>query len=183
MQEKRPHSLEDSFLRTLHQGFNYFNEVEFPISNKIRNRQRMYTTHTHNTTFQETVMTKNIRKTLHDNKYKFKTLKCQMESVRDYEFNDYIKKSNRYQDLLDINDNKKKRLPTLNTKVGEVVKKSTSETVSRNIFFQMKCTKYKLESWKPQSREGHTTIVYKNMAIIIGGHCSFPFSTMQTYSF
>jgi hypothetical protein len=42
---------------------------------------------------------------------------------------------------------------------------------------------YHLEGWKPESREGHTTTIYKNMAVIVGGHCSFPFSEAQVYSF
>lgn len=47
-----------------------------------------------------------------------------MNSLREVEVNDYVKKSLKYQEILTLNDNKKKRLPTLNTKIGEVVKKS-----------------------------------------------------------
>jgi len=36
------------------------------------------------------------------------------------QMNDFVKKSLKYQELLDINDNKKKRLPTLNSKIGAV---------------------------------------------------------------
>ena len=44
--------------------------------------------------------------------------------MREAELNDYIKKSQKYQEILNINDNKKKRLPTLNAKIGEVIKKA-----------------------------------------------------------
>lgn len=47
----------------------------------------------------------------------------------------------------------------------------------------MTTTEHKNDGWKPESREGHTTIIYKNTAVIIGGHCSFPFSVAQVYSF
>lgn len=35
----------------------------------------------------------------------------------------------------------------------------------------------------PPSREGHTTIIYHNTAVVIGGHCSYPYSTAHIYSF
>lgn len=41
-----------------------------------------------------------------------------MNTLRDAEVADYVKKSLKYQEILNINDNKKKRLPTLNTKIG-----------------------------------------------------------------
>jgi N-acetylneuraminic acid mutarotase len=44
-------------------------------------------------------------------------------------------------------------------------------------------TVHKLDGWKPESREGHTTTIYKNLAIVIGGHCSYPYSLAQVYSF
>lgn len=47
----------------------------------------------------------------------------------------------------------------------------------------MLTTTYRLEGWKPESREGHTTTIFKNTAIIIGGHCSFPFGIGQVYCF
>lgn len=50
---------------------------------------------------------------------------------------DYVKKSLKYQEILNINDNKKKRLPTLNTKIGEVVKKSAVESIAKNIEYTM----------------------------------------------
>jgi hypothetical protein len=89
----------------------------------------------------------------------------------------------KYQEILNINDHKKKRLPTLNAKIGEVIKKSNTETLHRNVEYTMITSNYKLEGWKPETREGHTTTVYKNMAVVIGGHCSYPFSTAQVYSF
>lgn len=39
----------------------------------------------------------------------------------------------KYQEILNINDNKKKRLPTLNSKIGEVVKKSVIENNNKNV--------------------------------------------------
>jgi len=97
--------------------------------------------------------------------------------------NEYIKKSLKYQEILDINDNKKKRLPTLNAKIGEVIKKSAVDYITKNTEYTLTTTQHKFEGWKPESREGHTTTCYKNMAIIIGGHCSAPFSIAQIFSF
>lgn len=94
-----------------------------------------------------------------------------------------MKKSLKYQEILNLNDNKKKRLPTLNTKIGEVVKKSAVESIAKNIEYTIINTAYKSEGWRPESREGHTCTIYKNYAIIIGGHCSFPYSIAQVYSF
>lgn len=82
-----------------------------------------------------------------------------------------------------MNDNNKKRLPTLNTKVGEVVKKSTAEQIQTNIDYYLTSVKYRLEGWKPESREGHTTTIFKNLAIIVGGHCSSTYQNAETYAF
>ena len=57
---------------------------------------------------------------------------------------DYVKKSIRYQELLNLNDNKKKRLATLNTKVGAVVKKSAVEAIAKNTEFIMTSLTYRL---------------------------------------
>lgn len=84
---------------------------------------------------------------------------------------------------MNINDNKKKRLPTLNAKIGEIVKKSVVESISKNVEYYLTTTQHKLQGWRPESREGHTTTCYKNSAVIIGGHCSSPFSVAQVYSF
>ena len=54
-----------------------------------------------------------------------------------------MKKSLKYQEILNLNDNKKKRLPTLNTKIGEVVKKSAVESIAKNIEYTMINTAYK----------------------------------------
>jgi hypothetical protein len=55
-----------------------------------------------------------------------------------------VRKSLRYQEILNINDNKKKRLPTLNAKIGEVIKKSATESVHKNIEYTMVSTSYNL---------------------------------------
>jgi hypothetical protein len=39
----------------------------------------------------------------------------------------------KYQELLNLNDNKRKRLPTFNSKIGEVVKKSAVEHTAKNV--------------------------------------------------
>lgn len=39
----------------------------------------------------------------------------------------------KYQEILNINDNNKKRLPTMNAKIGEIIKKSVIEAQSKNI--------------------------------------------------
>jgi len=70
---------------------------------------------------------------LHENKQAYSRIKTEFSHLRDCELNDYIKKSMKYQEILNINDNKKKRLPTLNAKIGEVVKKSVIEVQSKNI--------------------------------------------------
>lgn len=120
---------------------------------------------------------------LEDNKQKFQRIQTEMHSLRQAEVGDYVKKSLKYQEILNINDNKKKRLPTLNTKIGEVVKKSTVESISKNIEYTMICTAHRLEGWKPESREGHTTTIHRGLAIVIGGHCSFPYPIAQVFSF
>lgn len=102
--------------------------------------------------------------------------------MRELEFNEYIKKSIRYQELLDINDNKKKHLST-NAKVGEVVKKSVQEAFPKNIVYNAHISCLKIEGWKPESREGHTLIIYKDEAVLIGGHCSHPFGAICIFSF
>jgi hypothetical protein len=60
-----------------------------------------------------------------------------MHTLREAEVGEYVKKSLKYQEILNINDNKKKRLPTLNSKIGEVVKKSTVETAAKNVEYTM----------------------------------------------
>ena len=82
--------------------------------------------------------------------------------MREVEFNDYIKKSIRYQELLNINDTKKKHLPTMNAKVGEVIKKAVADIQPKNIVYKLQVNNLKVESWKPESREGHTLIIFKD---------------------
>jgi hypothetical protein len=89
----------------------------------------------------------------------------------------------KYQELLNLNDNKRKRLPTFNSKIGEVVKKSAVEHTAKNVEYTVISTNLKLEGWRPESREGHTATVYRNSVVIIGGHCSAPYQTAQVYSF
>ncbi len=60
-----------------------------------------------------------------------------MHILRETEVGEYVKKSLKYQEILNINDNKKKRLPTLNSKIGEVVKKSAVETAAKNVEYTM----------------------------------------------
>jgi hypothetical protein len=110
-------------------------------------------------------------------------IKTEMHTMREVEVGDYIKKSLKYQEILNINDNKKKRLPTLNAKIGEVVKKSAVENIAKNIEYTMINTAHRVEGWRPESREGHTTTIYRGLAVVIGGHCSFPYSNAQVFSF
>lgn len=72
-----------------------------------------------------------------------------MNSIREIELNDYVRKSLKYQEILNINDTKKKRLPTLNTKIGEVVKKPNTENLQKNVEYTMINCSYRLEGWKP----------------------------------
>ena len=52
----------------------------------------------------------------------FREIRKSLKDEREVQLVDFVKKSIKYQELLDINDTKKKRLPTLNSKVGEVKK-------------------------------------------------------------
>lgn len=80
---------------------------------------------------------------LEQNKDTFIRIKTQFSNARESELNDYIKKSLKYQQILNINDNKKKRLPTLNAKIGEVIKKSVIDTVTKNVEYTVTSTQYK----------------------------------------
>lgn len=46
----------------------------------------------------------------------------------------------------------------------------------------MTTTEIALDCWKPQSREGHTVTIWKGMAVVIGGHCSYPFANAQVFN-
>lgn len=118
---KRSHTLEDTttkFMQTMHSGMNYFHELNLPQF-KVRRTKNVKSWHT-NSVIEDTP----IHETLIDNKRKLKQILKEVNDHREIEFNEYIKKSVRYQELLDINENKKKHLSTMNTKVGEVVKKA-----------------------------------------------------------
>ena len=103
--------------------------------------------------------------------------------MREVELNDYIKKSQKYQEILNINDNKKKRLPTLNAKIGEVIKKAVVEVSAKNVEYSLTTVNLKMEGWRPESREGHTLTVYRNYGVVMGGHCSAPYSMAQVFNF
>lgn len=68
----------------------------------------------------------------------------EIAEMREIEFNDYIKKSIRYQELLNINDNKKKHLPTMNAKVGEVIKKAVADMQPKNIVYKLEVENLKI---------------------------------------
>jgi hypothetical protein len=88
----------------------------------------------------------------------------------------------RYQELLDINDNKKKHLTTMNKNIGEVVKKAVQEEAPKKIIYSAQIVQVKVEGWKPEAREGHSIIIYKDQAVLIGGHCSSPFGSINIFS-
>lgn len=67
--------------------------------------------------------------------------------------------------------------------MGEVVKKSVQDVFPKNITYTARIDSIKVEGWKPESREGHSLIILKDEAILIGGHCSSPFSAISIYSF
>lgn len=71
----------------------------------------------------------------------------------------------------------------MNTKVGEVVKKAVQEAFPKNILYKCHISSFKVDGWKPEAREGHTLVIYKDEAVLIGGHCSNPFSTIDIFSF
>ena len=105
-----------------------------------------------------------------------------MKKQRDFEYSDYVKKSFKYQELLDINDHKKKRLPTLNAKIGEVVKISASDQQTRIVEYSLLTEYFHVDMAKPETREGHTTTSYHNTVVVIGGHCSAPFPFAYVFS-
>ena len=124
-----------------------------------------------------------LYETLQENKNRLGRVHTEINEMREIEFNEYIKKSIRYQELLNINDNKKKHLTTMNAKVGEVIKKAVADMQPKNIVYKLQVNTLKIEGWKPESREGHTLIIFKDEAFIIGGHCSTAFSAINIYSF
>jgi hypothetical protein len=93
-----------------------------------------------------------------------------------------MKKSIKYQELLDINDNKKKRLSTLNSKIGAVVRISLHQVHTKAKIYVLLAEDLPRHLFTPPTREGHTTIIYRNSAIVIGGHCSTPFAQGHVYS-
>lgn len=71
----------------------------------------------------------------------------------------------------------------MNTKVGEVIKKAVADTFPKNITYKLEVETLKIEGWKPESREGHSLVIYKDEAFLIGGHCSQAFGNINVYSF
>ena len=106
-----------------------------------------------------------------------------MKKEREIQLNDFIRKSLKYQELLDINDTKRKRLPTLNSKIGEVIKTNLKAISTKKKIYSLKTMFLPLHSSTIPTREGHTTIMFKQNAIVIGGHCSYPFPSGHIYSF
>ena len=66
--------------------------------------------------------------------------------------------------------------------MGEVIKKSLADYKNKNIIYTATFSSINVDGWKPESREGHTTILLKDMVVLIGGHCSYPFSKVNIYS-
>jgi hypothetical protein len=96
--------------------------------------------------------------------------------------NDFVKKSLKYQELLDINDNKKKRLSTLNSKIGAVKRISVQITTTKNLVFSLSTSILPIHESSPPTREGHTTLIHRNTAVVFGGHCSHPHAQGHVYS-
>lgn len=88
----------------------------------------------------------------------------------------------KYQELLDINDNKKKRLSTLNSKIGAVKRISFQAVSPKNVTYSLSTSIFPIHESSPPTREGHTTLIHRNTAIIIGGHCSHPLAQGHVYS-
>ena len=85
-----------------------------------------------------------LYETLQENKNRLGRVATEIAEMREIEFNDYIKKSIRYQELLNINDNKKKHLPTMNAKVGEVIKKAVADMQPKNIVYKLQVENLKI---------------------------------------
>ena len=113
----------------------------------------------------------------------FREIRKSLKDEREVQLVDFVKKSIKYQELLDINDTKKKRLPTLNSKVGEVKKMSVTVPTHHATSYHLNTeVQPHLNLPTPPTREGHSTLVHNNSAIVLGGHCSSPFPTGHVYS-
>ena len=113
----------------------------------------------------------------------FSEIRKSLKNEREVQLVDFVKKSIKYQELLDINDSNKKRLPTLNSKVGEVKKMSVTLPTHHATSYHLSTeVQPHLNLPTPPTREGHSTLVYNNSALVLGGHCSYPFPTGHVYS-
>lgn len=76
---------------SLHSGMNYFHELN-TAKFKIRRKKKINTWRS-----ESAIEDTQIYETLKDNKYMLDRIKTEINELRDSEFNDYLKKSTRYQ--------------------------------------------------------------------------------------
>lgn len=75
----------------MHQGINYFHELPLPQF-KIRKSKKIKSIHSESL-IEDTA----LYETLQENKSRLERVRTEINGVRELEFNDYIKKSVRYQ--------------------------------------------------------------------------------------
>ncbi len=162
-------------MSTMRSGFNRFQELNFSHSAAGKSRERIASSPDNSSHLELQIMLRTKRQHCQQ-------IKVELKKQRDFQYSDYVKKSFKYQELLDINDHKKKRLPTLNAKIGEVIKISASDQQTKIVEYSLLTEYFHVDQVKPQTREGHTTTAYHNTVVVIGGHCSAPFPFAYIFS-
>jgi hypothetical protein len=161
-----------SLFSTIRTGLNQFEEVNFRTVSAHKTRNRF-----------KTAPSGEVEEMLKTKRDQCQQIQHELRNQREIQLLDFVKKSLKYQELLNINDNKRKRLPTLNSKVGEVVKVAVNLNQQHNVSYTLETKMLSLHHSTPPTREGHTTLIYYHTAIVIGGHCSSPYATGHIYSF
>ena len=82
---------EDRITGSMHDGLNYFSELH-PPQFKIRKAKNVQSSHSHST-IEDTVLYEHLQ----ENKERLGRVHSEINELRELEFNDYIKKSIRYQ--------------------------------------------------------------------------------------
>lgn len=115
-----------SLLNTIRTGLNQFEQISFRAVSTTKNRGRV-----------KTSPSGEVEEMLKTRRDQCDQIRWEIKNQRELQLLDFVKKSLKYQQLLNINDNKKKRLPTLNSKVGEVVKVSINENQCHNLTYSL----------------------------------------------
>lgn len=100
-------SKRNSLFSTIRSGFNQFEEIGFRSTSVQKGRTRI-----------KTDPSGEVVEMLKSKRDQCSEISSELRHERELQLLDFVKKSIKYQELLNINDNKRKRLPTLNSKVG-----------------------------------------------------------------